>query len=102
VTSARDGEAALEAIQLLLPDILLADLAMPAKDGFRLIDQLRGLPAQSGGLIPAVAISAMAAPADIQRAKALGYTAHVPKPTNPADLATLIVDLVPRRPTLKS
>ena len=90
MTSARDGEAAFEAIgQRLVPDILLADLGMPAKDGFWLIEQLRGLPAAvPGGLIPAVAVSAMVTTADIQRAKALGYTAHVSKPANPAHLAT--------------
>ena len=102
VTSARDGESALEAIQRLLPDVVLADLGMPARDGFWLIEQLRGLPAHSGGLIPAIAVSAMVAPADIQRAKALGYTAHVSKPANPAELAMIIADVVGRRPAPKS
>jgi CheY-like chemotaxis protein len=97
VTSAYDGEAALEAIRALVPDILLADLAMPKRDGFWLIHQVRELPPDAGGRLPAIAVSAMVSPRDVARAKALGFTAHVPKPANPNDLARLIADLVGRR-----
>lgn len=97
VTSAYDGEAALEALRRLVPDILLADLAMPRRDGFWLIEQVRGLPAEAGGRMPAIAVSAMVAPRDVARAKALGFTAHVPKPANPNELARLIAELVGRR-----
>lgn len=96
VTAAPDGSAALEAIRRLLPDILVADLAMPRKDGFWLIQQVRALPAEAGGRIPAVAVSALVAPPDIERAKALGYTEHVAKPADPGHLATLIGELVKR------
>ena len=100
VTSASDGTAALEAIRRLLPDILVADLAMPRKDGFWLIEQVRALPPDAGGRIPAVAVSALVAPPDIERAKALGYTEHVSKPADPGQLAALIAELVRRsKPT---
>jgi CheY-like chemotaxis protein len=96
VTSAADGRAALEAIQRLLPDILVADLAMPRKDGFWLIEQVRALPPDAGGRIPALAVSALVAPPDIERAKALGYTEHMAKPADPDRLAALIAELVRR------
>ena len=96
VTSAADGRAALEAVQRLLPDILVADLAMPRKDGFWLIEQVRALPPDAGGRIPALAVSAMVAPPDIERAKALGYTEHMAKPADPDRLAALIAELVRR------
>ena len=96
VTAAPDGGAALEAIRRLLPDILVADLAMPRKDGFWLIEQVRALPPHAGGRIPAVAVSALVAPPDIERAKAAGYTEHVSKPADPGRLAALIGDLVRR------
>jgi CheY-like chemotaxis protein len=96
VTAACDGGAALEAIRRVLPDILVADLAMPRKDGFWLIEQVRALPPQAGGRIPAVAVSALVAPPDIERAKAAGYTEHVSKPADPGHLAALIGDLVRR------
>jgi CheY-like chemotaxis protein len=96
VTSAAEGGAALQAIRRLLPDILVADLAMPSKDGYWLIEQVRALPPHAGGGIPAVAVSALVAPPDIERAKALGYTEHVAKPADPGQLATLIAQLVGR------
>jgi CheY-like chemotaxis protein len=96
VTSAPDGTAALEAIRRLLPDILVADLAMPRKDGFWLIEQVRALPPEAGGRMPAVAVSALVAPPDIERAKAAGYTEHVAKPADPGQLAALIAELVRR------
>jgi CheY-like chemotaxis protein len=96
VTSAQDGGAALQAIRRVLPDILVADLAMPSRDGYWLIEQVRALPPHAGGRIPAVAVSALVAPPDIERAKALGYTEHVAKPADPGQLATLIAQLVDR------
>ncbi|HEY8147554.1 MAG TPA: response regulator [Vicinamibacteria bacterium] len=96
VTSTADGGAALQAIRRLLPDILVADLAMPSKDGYWLIEQVRALPPHAGGRIPAVAVSALVAPPDIEHAKALGYTEHVAKPADPGQLATLIARLVGR------
>jgi CheY-like chemotaxis protein len=96
VTAAPDGGAALQAIRRLLPDILVADLAMPKRDGFWLIEQVRALPPEAGGRIPAVAVSAMVTPPEIERAKALGYTEHVAKPADPGHLALLIADLVRR------
>jgi CheY-like chemotaxis protein len=96
VTCTRDGGAALEAIKQLMPDILLADLDMPTRDGFWLIEQLRALSPESGSRIPAVAVSALVAPVDIQRATALGYTRHVAKPANPDELAELVAELVGR------
>ena len=96
VTSTADGGAALQAIRRLLPDILVADLAMPSKDGYWLIEQVRALPPHAGGRIPAVAVSALVAPPDIEHAKALGYTEHVAKPAYPGQLATLIAQLVGR------
>jgi CheY-like chemotaxis protein len=102
VTLTPDGGAALEAIRRLLPDILVADLAMPRRDGFWLIEQVRALPPEAGGRMPAVAVSALVAPPDIERAKALGYTEHVAKPADPGQLATLIAELVRRNKRLES
>ena len=62
------------------PDVLIADLGMPGMDGYTLIEQVRGLEPDFGGLTPAVAVTAYASPQDRLRALQAGYQNHVAKP----------------------
>jgi CheY-like chemotaxis protein/nitrogen-specific signal transduction histidine kinase len=57
-------------------DLLIADIAMPEMDGYRLIRDLR----QRGVELPAVAVTAYARPDDRRRALASGYSAYCAKP----------------------
>jgi CheY-like chemotaxis protein len=98
VTVARDGADALEALQRLRPDILVADLDMPTRDGFWLIEQVRSLPADSGGRTPAIAVSALVMPVHVQRAMDLGFTDHIAKPTDPGAITRAIARLLGRSP----
>jgi CheY-like chemotaxis protein len=45
---------------------------------------------ERGGLVPAVALTAYAAPADRLTAIAAGYQAHVAKPYEPGEIASLV------------
>ena len=53
VQSAAEVLNALEALQ---PDALVSDIGMPQVDGYTLIQQIRALPAEKGGQIPAIAL----------------------------------------------
>jgi CheY-like chemotaxis protein len=64
--------------------VLIADIGLPAEDGYALIRKVRALPPERGGLIPAVAVTAFASADDRRRALEAGYQAHVGKPFEPA------------------
>jgi PAS domain S-box-containing protein len=86
-SSARDALAAIERSR---PDVLIADIGMPGEDGYDLIRQVRALPPERGGRIPAIALTAYARPEDRERALAAGYHEHVPKPVEPEALIEIL------------
>jgi len=51
------------------------------------------LDARHGGRIPAVALTAYAAPEDRRRALDAGYELHMPKPVTPEELVTAVANL---------
>jgi CheY-like chemotaxis protein len=79
--------------------VLISDIGMPFEDGFSLIKRVRARQPDRGGLVPAVALTAYAAPSDRLAALAAGYQAHVPKPYEPAEIATLVERLARGAPT---
>ncbi len=88
-----------EALQVLLhwkPDVLVSDIGMPQEDGYSLIRKLRSQPPEQGGKIPAAALTAFARAEDRMRAIQEGYQLHLPKPIEPAELATVVASLVGR------
>jgi PAS domain S-box-containing protein len=96
VEAVASARAALEAVAVFRPDVLLADIAMPEQDGYALIRELRARESASGGHLPAVALTAFAGPAERERALAVGFQAHLPKPASPQDLATTVASLAGR------
>jgi len=88
---------ALDALREFQPDVLLSDLAMPVRDGFSLIAQVRGLPGELGGRIPAAALSALAGVDDRQRALAAGFQLHVTKPVDIDGLLSAVAQLAAMR-----
>ena len=93
VTAVASAREALGALAHQRPDILVSDIGMPEEDGYSLIEKVRVLEAQRGGRIPAVALTAYAAPEDRRRALAAGYELHVPKPVTPEELVTAVANL---------
>lgn len=91
VASASESLVALETFQ---PDILVSDIGMPNVDGYGLLQQLRSLPAEKGGQIPAIALTAYAGEIDQQRALAAGFQTHISKPIDPDQLIATILDLL--------
>lgn len=76
-----------------LPHILIADLAMPLVDGFELIHQVRALPPEAGGMIPAIAVSAWVAMEAQERAIAAGFQRFLAKPYQADELIDLVSQL---------
>ncbi len=85
---------ALIALTLSQPDVLLSDIGMPEVDGYMLMRQIRALPPEQGGQIPAIALTAYAGEIDYQQAVLAGFQRHISKPVDPANLVEAIADLV--------
>ncbi|MEX0269359.1 GAF domain-containing protein [Leptolyngbyaceae cyanobacterium UHCC 1019] len=86
--------AALECFAEVNPDLLISDIGMPRKDGNRLIQEIRTLPAAQGGQIPAIALTAYAGEVDQQQALTSGFQIHMTKPLNTEELVQAIAQLV--------
>ncbi len=78
------------------PHVLVADIGMPDVDGYEFIRRVRARNAQSGGDVPAAALTAYARIQDRLRVLSAGYQMHVPKPIQPAELVTVVASLAKR------
>jgi two-component system, chemotaxis family, CheB/CheR fusion protein len=98
VSAAASAAEAMEALKRANPEIVVCDVGLPGEDGHELINRIRALEAESGGRIPALALTAYAGPEDRGKALAAGFDQHVPKPAAPAELVAKVALLVrPRR-----
>jgi PAS domain S-box-containing protein len=87
---------ALEAMAAAVPDLLISDIGMPEEDGYDLIRQVRELPTENGGKVPAIALTAYARVEDRMQALRAGYQMHVPKPVELAELVAVAASLIRR------
>jgi len=93
---AASAREALDVIATAQPNVLVSDIGMPHEDGYALMRQVRLLPAEQGGEIPALALTAYARAADAERAFDAGYQRHVAKPVDPLLLVQLVAGLAGR------
>ncbi len=98
IAVATAGEAIVTLTQFL-PDILLSDIGMPNVDGYMLMRQIRALPPEQGGTIPAIALTAYAGEIDYQQAMAAGFQQHLAKPIDPQALIQTITSLIKPKQT---
>jgi CheY-like chemotaxis protein len=96
VISAADGLEGLEAVKTHHPDLVLSDLAMPRRDGFELLNDIRSLDSSYGGNIPVIAMTALVQYSDRQRARDAGFESHLSKPFSPKQLLDAILSVVGR------
>ena len=80
------------------PDVLICDIEMPGEDGYSLVRRVRGLAADDGGAVPAVAVTAYGRAEDRLRLLAAGYDRYIAKPVEPSELVAVIVALAKRSP----
>lgn len=93
VTVAGSTEEALRHLESRRHDVLLSDIGMPVRDGYDLIHNVRKMPADQGGMIPAIALTAFAGREDRARALASGYHRHLSKPFHALELVSTVADL---------
>ena len=93
VVSVTSAIEALRELALRRFDVLLSDIGMAEMDGYALISQIRQLPAERGGTIPAAALTAYAGIENQRRALSAGYQMHIPKPIGPSELVTAVARL---------
>jgi len=91
VDAVSSGTAALASAQRTAPDVIVSDLAMPEMDGIEFIQCVRKTP--SLRFVPAIALTGSGMDRDVQRALAFGFTMHMMKPIEPAELVDRIEKL---------
>ena len=96
VYMAASAAEALEVLQREQPDVLLSDIALQDRDGYELIRQVRALPAERGGRIPAAALTGYGRLEDRMRALSAGFQLHAAKPVEPAELVAVVASLAGR------
>ncbi|MCT7970676.1 PAS domain-containing protein [Laspinema olomoucense] len=93
VFAAASSAEAIALIQERQPEILLSDIGMPGEDGYTLMRQIRTLPPEQGGKIPAAALTAYTRTEDRILALAAGFQMHIPKPIDPRHLVEVVGQL---------
>lgn len=78
VLALSDSREVIPNILLFRPNVILLDLAMPHLSGWSLFTLLKQQ--DISAKIPIVAVSALAMPADLERAKTLGFNGYITKP----------------------
>jgi hypothetical protein len=99
VTSVGSAREALEVLEREKPHILVSDIAMPEEDGYALLKKIRTLPPESGGRIPAIALTAHSLVQDRLQSLRAGFQSHVPKPVVPEELVEVVASIIHLRRT---
>jgi CheY-like chemotaxis protein len=84
------------ALETELPDVVVSDLGMPGEDGYDLIRRIRLLPADKGGQLPSLAVSAYATEDHRKKVLRSGFQIHLEKPVAPAQLVMEVARLAGR------
>jgi CheY-like chemotaxis protein len=92
VIEATDGQEAIEFARRETPALIILDIQMPVLDGYAVISELRG--DARFAQTPVIAMTAYAMLSDKDKALAAGFTQHVAKPVNVADLRRIVAQLL--------
>jgi CheY-like chemotaxis protein len=98
VVAVGDGKKAIASIQSDRPDIVLADVGMPERDGYEVAAFIKGNPQFSN--IPVLLLTGAFEPIDETRARAVGCDGVLVKPFEPQMVINRVKDLLAgRRPS---
>ena len=86
VLGTSSAEEALAVLKTVRPHAIITDIVLPGRDGFWLLEQLRG--SQRMRTIPVVAVTAVAGREEILDA---GFDAYVAKPVRPEGVADAVL-----------
>jgi CheY-like chemotaxis protein len=90
VTTFTNADDLLQKHDIASFDILLSDMHMPICDGHSLIREIRRMPPEKGGTIPAIALTAYAQHDVLARAIAEGFNMYMTKPVDPRELVVAV------------
>jgi PAS domain S-box-containing protein len=93
VVTVNSSAAALVEVERQKPDVIISDIGMTGENGYEFIKRIRSLSQEEGGHIPAIALTAYAAPTDRRKALLAGFQTHLAKPVEPDDLLAVILSL---------
>jgi len=99
VTEAADGQAALDAVRLRLPDVIVSDIMMPRVDGIELLSTLRGDPETD--FLPFVLLTAKTGDEDRIAGLEHGADAYLDKPFDRRELRAVVEGLLAQQKRLR-
>lgn len=88
VLEASDGPSAIEAARVFRPQLVLLDIGLPGMDGFEVAKRLRQCPETRGAVL--VAVTGYAEPEILRRSREAGFSRHLVKPVEMAELLELV------------
>lgn len=92
LTAVGDGAKAIERIDADPPDIVLADVGMPGKDGYEVAAHIKNTPRLAH--IPVLLLTGAFEPIDEERARAVGCDGVLAKPFEPQMVITRVKELL--------
>jgi len=95
VLAVGDGQKAIASIQSDRPDIVLADVGMPERDGYEVAEFIKGNPQLAS--IPVLLLTGAFEPIDETRARAVGCDGVLVKPFEPQMVINRVKDLLAGR-----
>ena len=92
-----NGDAAIKRFEELRPDLVLADIYMPGKNGYEVCALVKKHPVLGG--TPVVLLAGAFDAYDEETASQVGAATHITKPFEPQALVNLVVSLLPKGST---
>ena len=96
VEHATDGEAGLERLPVLQPEMVILDLMMPGIDGLEVCRRIRSLPGDMAR-VPVIMLTAKGDPMDRIIGLEIGADDYLPKPFEPRELLARVRAVLRRR-----
>lgn len=100
VVTAKNGEEALEKLKAYHPHLIVADIKMPRKDGYELIQEVRERP--EFRLVPVIFLTQRGSTADRIQGYQAGCDVYLPKPFEMEELGAVIHNLLARSQLVQS
>lgn len=97
VTTAEDGEQALESVKHAQPDLILLDISLPGISGFDVLEQLRGQPDTAS--LPIIMLTAHGREVEREKGMALGADDYITKPFSTQTLVEKVKALLNGAPS---
>lgn len=92
VAIARDGEQALQQMEIFQPDLILLDVMMPVRNGYEVCQKIRE--SRTWDRVKIVMLSAKGRDLEVSKGLALGADAYVTKPFSTRELIAKVQDLL--------